>query len=84
MTARDRFAGFLFESELVELLKDRREGRGLREFAKLVEVASFQHLGQVLQGVKPPGKRIPQVLGYEPVTVYRPILSVEKKKEGKR
>jgi hypothetical protein len=69
---------WLMLDELLELLKDQQGGRGLRPFSKDFGV-TFQYLGKVLGRVQSPGPQICEVLGYEAITVYRPIV-----KESKR
>jgi hypothetical protein len=68
--------------QLRALAESQRRGRPLREFAAALGDISYQHLGLVLAGAKEPGIRIPQALGFEPITVYRPIE--KKKKASKR
>lgn len=75
----ERWEGVLTEAEFVELLEQRRDGRPLRTFAAELGGVNFQSVGAVLKGQKSPGIRIPELLGYEPITVYRPLQQSNKK-----
>lgn len=74
--------GWLTIEQLRSLAEAQRRGRPLREFAAALGDISHQHLAGVLAGTKEPGIRIPEALGFEPITVYRPIE--KKKKASKR
>jgi lambda repressor-like predicted transcriptional regulator len=69
----------LEETQLVARLKLLADGSTLRDLATEMGV-SYQNLNMVILGKRSPGKLIPRALGYEPVTIYRPI---EAKKAGK-
>lgn len=69
---------FITEAELLRLLEERRGDRSIRAFSVEVGIG-FQGLARVLKGQDGPGIAIPAYLGFEPVTLYRPI-----KRRGKR
>lgn len=72
---RESTEDWLSQAELLEMLELASRGRALRDFAAELGGVPYQFLGQVLNGKKHPGDKIPAALGYEAVTVYRPIQS---------
>jgi hypothetical protein len=73
---------WLTEFEFVDLVESLRQGRSIREFAEELGVSNT-FLGGVLIRQKPPGGKIPEAIGYEAVTLYRPIEIHEEKERSK-
>lgn len=78
----DNRKAWLTEQELVELLQVRAHGRTVRDLALELE-CPHQNLHAVLTGKRGPGRDIPEAMGFEPMTVYRPT-TLEPAKKGKR
>lgn len=71
---------WLTEFELVDLLESKRKGRSLREFALMLDVSNT-FLGDVLRRMKSPGDKVPHMIGYEEVKLYRPIHPTTREKK---
>jgi hypothetical protein len=79
ITRRDWLTGF----EFIDKLNSMRGNRSLRDFAKELGVSNT-FLGDVLALQKSPGDKIPEAVGYEAITLYRPIeIDIEEKERSK-
>ena len=80
------YKDWLTEEELVERLESLRNGRSLRSFVTDFPGVFHQGLYLMLKERRIRGAIVPRFMGYEAVTVFRPIAAApqSKKKAGKR
>lgn len=80
---------WLTRDQLVDVLRRMRGEATIRQFADHLRDTSqveitHQQLQACLSGANTPGFRIPQAIGYEAMTVYRPILKTTPKKKARK
>jgi hypothetical protein len=77
---------WLTNEQLVERLESLRNGRSFRTFVLDFPGVHYQGLYLILKNRRMQGVDVPRILGYEPVTVYKPIVAAppQSKKVGRR
>jgi hypothetical protein len=75
---------WLTADELMFELQDRRAGRPIRIWAEDFDGVAYQSLQQMVTGVRPISEKVCATLGYEAVTIYRPIAKAAARKVSKR